>query len=185
MATLKNTSKIVRSTNTTKYNFTPISNNLIQNENLSLEAIGLICFIVSLPSDWIIYKHWIQNAVKMNRTKFDRIWKECVNAGYIKSTKIRTNNGQFTYHYEVSDNLSVDGSTDAGLSSAGSSTVGKPGTIIKKEEEKIHEQNIHQEKIDKKSISNKLLSYEASQSPSFSELWKRGIVSDVREYLNN
>ena len=184
MAMLKNTTKIVRSTNTTKYNFTPISNNLIQNENLSLEAIGLICFIVSLPSDWIIYKHWIQNAVKMNRTKFDRIWKECVKAGYIKSTKIRTNSGQFTYHYEVSDNLSVAGLPSAGSSTVGSSTVGKPGTIIKREEEKIQEQNIHLEKIDKEKNSYKLDSYEASQTPSYYELYQRGIAPNVNEYLN-
>jgi hypothetical protein len=180
---MKNTSRITRSTNTTKNNFTPISNNLIQNENLSLEAIGLVCFIVSLPESWIIYKMQIQAALKMNRTKFDRIWKECVDAGYIKCTKIRTNNGQWRYDYEVSDNLSVVGLPSAGLPNDGLSTVGKPYTKEKIHQQKIHGEKIHLEKIDKKSTSNKLLSYEANQTPGFYQIFQNG--GDTREYLNS
>ena len=177
---MKNTSKITRSTNTTKNNFTPISNNLIQNENLSLEAIGLVCFIVSLPESWIIYKMQIQAALKMNRTKFDRIWKECVNAGYIKQTRIRTNNGQWKWDYEVSDNLSVDGLTADGLSTGGFSNDGKPYSKEKKKEEKIQEQKIHLEKIYKESNSS---SSSVNQTPRFLEIFNSG--GDVREYLNS
>ena len=89
----QNTTKIIRSVNSSKYNFTPISNSLIQNQTLSLEARGLVIFILSLPETWVIYKGQVQTALNMNKTKFNRVWKECIDAGYIKVIKERVDNG--------------------------------------------------------------------------------------------
>ena len=102
----QNTTKIVRSVNTSKHNFTPISNELIQSTKLTLEARALVMFIISLPESWIIYKGQVQRALNMNTTKFNRVWKECVTAGYISVIKERIDRGRFNYHYIITDRLS-------------------------------------------------------------------------------
>lgn len=139
-----NTTKIIRSVNASKHNFTPISNTLIQNKKLSLEAKGLIIYILSLPETWVIWKQQVQSALNMKRFQFDRIWKECVSEGYIKTKKFRTESGKFTYHYEVTDNVSVVDSTDVGKTDGGFTDSGKADTIIKKEEEKINKEKIQE-----------------------------------------
>lgn len=133
----QNSSKIIRSVNVTKNNFTPISNELLQNTKLSLEAKGLISFLVSLPNDWIIYKGQVQRALDMGDTKFDRVWKECVDAGYICVSKARTSEGRFIYDYTISDNR---------ITTVGKSTYGKPTTIQKTEEENKEEQKKYKQK---------------------------------------
>lgn len=140
MAQQQNTTKIIRSVNTSKHNFTPISNQLIQNVKLSLEARGLIMYIISLPEDWIIYKGQVQNALEMNKTKFNRIWKECIQFGYIQCIKERVDKGRFNYHYVISDILS-----DGGETAGGKSVGGKPVSKQKTQEEKIHQEKNIQE----------------------------------------
>lgn len=168
----RNTSKIVRSVNSSKYNFTPISNQLIQNVSITLEARGLICFILSLPENWVIYKQQVQKFLKMGDIKFDRVWKECVTAGYISVKKQRLSNGRFIYHYSVSDVLSTNENT-----TGGKPTFGEPTSIEKKEEEKIYKENKDQE------INNRSL---GSDQISFADIFNSDITSeDVLNYINN
>jgi hypothetical protein len=139
-----NSSKIIRSVNTSKNNFTPISNHLLKDKRITLEARGLVSFILSLPENWTIYKGWVQKELGLGRYQFDRIWKECTDVGYIKTNKWKTKDGKFQYYHEVTDNLVVDGLSVVGKSDVGLSDDGKPNTIIKKEEENIDEQKIYE-----------------------------------------
>nr|CAB5223228.1 hypothetical protein UFOVP385_13 [uncultured Caudovirales phage] len=177
MATHQNTTKIIRSVNTSKHNFTPISNQLIQNQSLSLEAKGLIMFIISLPETWIIYKCQVQSALKMNKTKFNRVWKESVEAGYIKVIKERADKGRFNYHYIISDVLTEGGLTAGGLSVGGYSDGGKAVAKEKKEVE-----NIQEEKID--DINNSTSST-VSTVTTFADYFNNNPNSSVLEYINN
>lgn len=180
MATMEtNTTKIIRSVNTSKHNFTPISNTLIQNKNLSLEARALIIYIVSLPENWVIWKQQVQSTLGMGRYQFDRIWKECVDAGYIKTKKFRAEGGKFTYHYEVTDNLSDVGLTTVGKTDGGLFDVGKPNTIIKKEEEKIQEEK---KEIKNKDIKNTSI---ADQNNTITELFNSNPDLFTKEFLLN
>ena len=172
MATQQNTTKIIRSVNTSKHNFTPISNELIQNTKLTLEARALVMFIISLPENWIIYKGQVQRALNMNRVKFNRVWKECVDYGYIKVIKERAALGRFNYHYLITDRLS-DGGLTAGRLSAG----GEPVSKEKKEEEKI---------ILKKNIQEKINSIPGNSVSSFADIFNSNISQeDVLNYLRN
>jgi hypothetical protein len=137
-----NSTKIIRSVNTAKYNFTPISNNLLRDKRITLEARALVSFILSLPENWVIYKIWVQKELGLGRYQFDRIWKECVDAGYIKTNKWKTKDGKFQYYHEITDSLAVVDSSDVGKPDVGKADVGKPNAIIKKEEEKIYEEKI-------------------------------------------
>ena len=172
MATQQNTTKIVRSVNTSKHNFTPISNELIQNTKLPLEARALVMFIISLPESWIIYKQQVQRALNMKRVKFNRVWKECVDSGYIKVIKERAALGRFNYHYLITDRL-----TDGGLSACRLSAGGEPVAKEKKEEEKINLEN---------NIQENNISIPGNSVSSFADIFN-SITSkeDVLNYINN
>ena len=168
----QNTSKIIRSVNASKFNFTPISNTLIQNTNISLEARGLVSFIISLPDNWIIYKGQVQKALKMGDLKFDRIWKECIEAGYITVKKQRLPNGRFLYDYTITDNVSVSENTTGGKLRGG-----KPTSIIKKEKEK---------KDQEKNIQEKNNSIPGNSVSSFADIFNSNTsTEDILNYINN
>lgn len=168
----QNTTKIVRSVNTSKHNFTPISNELIQNTKLTLEARALVMFIISLPESWIIYKQQVQRALNMNKTKFNRVWKECVIAGYIKVIKERAALGRFNYHYLITDRL-----TEGGLTAGGFSVGGEPVSKEKKEEEKIYQE---------KNIQEKINSIPGNSVSSFADIFNSNISQeDILNYIRN
>ncbi len=123
---LKNQSLIIRSAKAGRHNFTPIANSLIQDSQLSLAAKGLIIYILSLPENWTILKDVIRKKLGLRTTKFETIWKECKEKGYIVSHKIRNEKNQFTgWYHEVSDVQLLRHSENL--------TFGKAGDIEKKE----------------------------------------------------
>lgn len=81
--------QIIRSPKRGSVRYTPISNDVIQNKNLSFEARGLLIYILSLPQDWVLVKSNIQKQSSIGTCQFNRIWKELTNAGYIYSEKVR------------------------------------------------------------------------------------------------
>lgn len=137
---MANKTQIIRSANSSKNNFTPISNKLFTNENISLDTVGLVCYLVHLPFDWIIYKEQVQKTMNkrgIGTDKFNRIWKEAKDNGYVIQNKFRTDKGTYDYQYVISDIvLSTHGSSTHGLSTGGSTTGGKPISIIKNNKEK-------------------------------------------------
>lgn len=134
---MANQTRIIRSVDSTPNNFTPLSNKLIQDSNLSLDTIGLMCYLLSLPNDWIIYKEQIQKHFGYGRKRMDRMWSEAKKGGYLKSEKYRLPNGTWNYQYTLTD---VPLST-VPLSTVGSSNVGKGYTIQNKHKQKTQEQN--------------------------------------------
>ena len=123
---MANKTRIIRSVESTPQNYTPLSNKLLQNKHLSLDTRGLLCYLISLPSTWVVYKHNIRQELGFGRKKMDRIWSEAKKGGYLKTEKFREKDGTWNYIYTISD---VPLST-APLSNVGSSTAGKGGTII-------------------------------------------------------
>ena len=89
------TGKIYRSPKQGKVRYTPIFNEVLQNTNLSFRARGLLVYILSLPSDWIPVKNQIMQKNGYKRTKFDAIWNELKDAGYIHSKRTKNELGQY------------------------------------------------------------------------------------------
>lgn len=82
--------------------FESIPRELLQDENLSLEAIGLLSHICSLPETWKIYKTQLYKKFKKNkRTSVQRIWKELVESGYILEFRKREGK-KYIYEYVYS-----------------------------------------------------------------------------------
>lgn len=82
-------------------NYTVIPNEIF-NSGLSIEAIGLLSYFLSLPHDWVIYKTTLHTSLNIGRDKLDKIFKELTDNKYIKSTK-SNNNGKITYEHIVYD----------------------------------------------------------------------------------
>lgn len=92
---------IVKSKHASNYTVLP---NKIFNDGLSIEAIGLLSYFLSLPHDWVIYKTQLHSQLNMGREKLDRVFKELQDKGYVLSVKEMNDKGQFIYNHIVYDN---------------------------------------------------------------------------------
>ena len=151
---MKNTSQIIREDCVNGY-YTIVQNDLIRDtDNLSLSAVGLLTYIISLPTDWIIYKQQIENTLVTTGlskpSEFKRAWKECEKAGYIQTKRIRTSEGKFKWDYIVRQcpmrdvdlvKKTTDGKTMHGKSTGGKTMHGKLTDIRSKEERNKEERN--------------------------------------------
>lgn len=172
---MANKSRIIRSVESTPNNYTPLSNKLLQNNNLAIDTRGLLCYLLSLPKDWVVYKENIQKQLGFGRKKMDRIWSEAKKAGYLRVEKFRQSDGTWNYTYTISDvPLSI-----VPLSNDGSSNVGKGNTIQSNHLQSNHLQSkegLYKEGVSIDSISTK------EPTPSFTELYYKGISAE--DYLN-
>ena len=76
---------------------------LLQNLDLSLEAIGLIANISSYPDTWVLRKTELQNRFpKHGRRVIDRIWDELVELNFIVQFRKRVGRSyDYRYFYNV------------------------------------------------------------------------------------
>lgn len=142
-------------------NFTVIPNDILK-ANISFEAIGLLCYLLSLPHDWVVYKKNIMIDKGIGREKLDRIFKELTDLGYIITVKKINTVGQFEYEHVVYDkpfngeenNRCIE--NRSGLTDNGLADNGKPASILNKD-------------LLKKDILNKSL--ESEQTNNIKELY--------------
>lgn len=82
-------------------NYTIVNNEILAPNNLSFEAMGVLCMLLSKPDDWEVYPAALVNYTVDTRkqSKRDTIYmiiNELMSAGYIHREKQR--NGQTEYH---------------------------------------------------------------------------------------
>ena len=65
-------------------NFTVLPNSIYDRGELSLEAIGLLCFLVSRPKDWDIRHDSLRRKFCISRERLGRIFRELIGAGYLQ-----------------------------------------------------------------------------------------------------
>jgi hypothetical protein len=63
---------------------------------MSVECIGLLCFILHLPDDWVIHKSHLMKVIKVGREKLDKMFKELKSYGYLADIDKVRSNGRFT-----------------------------------------------------------------------------------------
>lgn len=83
-------------------NYTVLPNEVF-DLSMSPEAIGVLCYLLSKPHDWIVYKTTIKDEFGIGRDKCDRILKELEINGYMSTVKNRGASGKFTYETVVYD----------------------------------------------------------------------------------
>jgi len=82
-------------------NYTVLPNDIFKAD-LSIEAIGLLAYFLSLPADWVIYKTTLHSQLKIGRDKLNNIFKELTECGYIISVEKRQS-GKIIYEHIVYD----------------------------------------------------------------------------------
>ena len=82
--------------------FTIISNEVIQNDEISARAKGLHAYLISLPDDWKIFKSELVRHFTEGRDALNSAFNELEQSGYIVKNKKRNSDGQFAgYQYRV------------------------------------------------------------------------------------
>lgn len=64
-------------------NFTILPNNIVNDERLSVEAIGVLAYLLSRPPNWKIRHAQLRKACRVGRQKLQRIIRELIQAGYL------------------------------------------------------------------------------------------------------
>lgn len=180
--------QIIRSPKRGAVRYTPISNSVLQNKNLSFDARGLLSYILSLPPDWVLVKAQIVREHRhfVGQAKFHRIWSELVTNGYIVSEKVRDDkSGKFLGWCHVAFEEPSEENTECGKNRYRISPISENHHITKDDittkETRIQKTNIKKEGA---SISSSNTNgTDENHTPSFSELFHKGISAE--DYLNN
>lgn len=69
--------------------YTTIPNSTLQDKTLSLEARGLLTYLLSKPGDWHIHKSQLQDEFGIGRNRLDRIFDELMTSGYAERIENR------------------------------------------------------------------------------------------------
>lgn len=84
----------------TEQTYTIIPNSIIQSTELSFDAIGVLTYLLSLPTDWSIVKTNLHKQIKIGEIRLDKAFKELINNKYIHTIKTSTKTG-WVYTYNV------------------------------------------------------------------------------------
>ncbi len=167
--------QIIRSPKRGAVNYTPISNKVLQNTDLSFGARGLLIYILSLPITWKPVKAQIQKKNNYGKDAFNTIWRELVNKNYVHSSRVKDkDSGKFLgWSHTVYEEPTI-GKTDSREILHSDNH-----TIIKEEDNKRNSI----EKIDIKKEG----AYSSTSKPTFTELFKQGNISseDAINFINN
>lgn len=71
-----------------------LPNTTANDKNLSCEALGVLTYLISKSSNWIVQKKELQSRFKCGRDKINRVITELIGCGYIVST-IKRSGGKF------------------------------------------------------------------------------------------
>jgi hypothetical protein len=75
--------------------FALIDRNCLQTSGLSMEAMGLISHLISLPPDWIVYVSQLSKLFGVGRYKVYKVINELISKGYMMRIKVRNAHGRF------------------------------------------------------------------------------------------
>jgi hypothetical protein len=81
--------------------FTMIANTTLQDTTISLDAKGVLVWLISKPEDWTVYKKHLQKTFSIGRERMDRIFDELEEARYVRSRRLRMPDGTFQWEWVV------------------------------------------------------------------------------------
>jgi hypothetical protein len=70
-------------------NYTIIGNEFLNDEDLSADALGVLCYLRGKPADWQVIATQLANRFKCGRERIARILKELIGCGYMEKTQAR------------------------------------------------------------------------------------------------
>jgi len=87
-------------------NFTPISNALVNDEDLSAETLGVLVYLVTKPANWNVMPSQLAKRFGCGRDRMYRIINELIAAGYVRREQGRSDGGFDGMNYSVSEEKS-------------------------------------------------------------------------------
>lgn len=63
--------------------------NILLNDKLTLEAIGLVCYLLGKPPDWQVAQPQLRAHFGVGRHKLERVMRELVTAGYARRRQLQ------------------------------------------------------------------------------------------------
>jgi len=93
-----NTTKILRSPKDKLNPFTRISKSIA---NLKAEEAGIMLQILSNSDSWVLNKQDVYRKSKLGKDRFEKVWNNLKQLGYIKIVKAPVPNGKFQYSYII------------------------------------------------------------------------------------
>ena len=76
-------------------NFTLMDNTCLKSSNLSMQAMGLFAYLMTLPNDWVVYKSELVNHFSNGRDAVYKAFNELIDNGYITFIETKNEKGQF------------------------------------------------------------------------------------------
>lgn len=93
-------------------NFFILSRFVAQDERLSLEARGLLIFLLSMPDDWVVCIGHLAKISPAKRDKIRRILNELIKFNYIQKHETRGKHGRFSNPEYIVHEFPCDGYFD-------------------------------------------------------------------------
>jgi len=121
-------------------NFTVIPNAIHEDGRLSLEARGLLGFLLSRPPNWEIRHDALRRSFRLSRQRLDLLLRELIAAGYVTrdADQPRDENMRFTsYSYVVVDVATADVTAPSSVRRQRESDCENKKEEIKKSENKL------------------------------------------------
>lgn len=81
--------------------FTTVSNELLNNEKLSLRAKGLMCYLLSKPDDWEVNVKHLATTCKEGRDAIYKVIDELLEEGYMTREQLKDKGRFLGYDYTV------------------------------------------------------------------------------------
>lgn len=127
-----NTGQIIKSRSSEK--FVTLENKLVQSTELTLEEKGLLAYLLSLPSDWVLYKKNLHEKLNESKGTVDRVFKSLQEKGYIISVRVHDKTGAFTgWNHVVYDSPYRDSPTSTNADIGESLPIQKTNSYTKKD----------------------------------------------------
>lgn len=110
-----------------------INKGILNDENLSWKAKGILSYLLSLPDDWQIYEEELAQHSKDGIDSLNSGIKELIEYGYIERKRMRDKNGRLgAYEYCVYEVSTYTGFSKIGKTKTGKTKAGKSGTTNNK-----------------------------------------------------
>lgn len=158
---------VIRAPRDSEHAYLAISRALTQDRRLSFEARGVLAYLLSKPSDWIVRIQDLQKEGNCGRDRIYRILKELKEAGYLHRDQEHQLNGTFTWGpYRVYEQPFTDkADMDTQQQNAAQPFTEKPYTV-KPDTVKPYTENTHIYKEESSTDQRFLQNKESTPTPS-------------------
>ncbi|WP_413539093.1 hypothetical protein [Enterococcus malodoratus] len=93
-------------------NYSIIHNEILRRSDISWKAKGIMCYVLSLPDDWVIYLEELIEHATDKKASFRSGWNELIEKGYVSRFPIRNEAGKIVeWRTEIRENVDTKASS--------------------------------------------------------------------------